>query len=179
MDREQAIKILKILKTAYPKFYADMNKTEAEDTINLWIDMFKHENVNLVVVAVKNLINTFKFPPTIADVKEEMYKLTEQEKQTPIEIWNLIKGAIRNSSYNAYEEFNKLPEIAQKFVGSPNQLREWAIDTDYNDGVVKGQFLKQYEILQKRDKETKMMLPEVKELVMQLVQNTEIKRIGG
>ena len=179
MDREQAIKVLKILKTAYPKFYADMDKQAAEDTINLWIDMFKHENINLVIVAVKNLINTFKFPPTIADVKEEMYKLTEQEKQTPVEVWNLIKGAIRNSSYNSYEEFNRLPEIAQKFVGSPNQLKEWAIATDYNDGVVKGQFLKQYEILQKRDKETKMMLPEVKELVMQLVQNTEIKRIGG
>ena len=89
-----------------------MNKQEAEDTINLWIDMFRHENVNLVVLAVKNLINTFKWPPTIADVKEEMYKLTEEEKETPIEVWNLIKKAIRNSSYNSYEEFHKLPETA-------------------------------------------------------------------
>lgn len=179
MDREQAIKILKILKTAYPKFYADMNKQEAEDTINLWIDMFKHENVNLVLLAVKNLINTFKWPPTIADVKEEMYKLTEQEKQTPVEIWNLIKAAIRNSGYYSYEEFNKLPEIAQKFVGSPNQLKEWALATDYNDGVIKGQFLKQFEILQKREKEEKMMLPEVRDLVKQLTVGEEIKQIGG
>lgn len=178
MNRDQAIAVLKILKTAYKRFFVDMTKEEAEETINLWIDMFKADDPKIVILAVKNLINTFQYPPTIADVKEEMYKLTEQEKQTPVEVWNLIKGAIRNSSYNAYEEFNKLPEIAQKFVGSPNQLREWAIATDYNDGVVKGQFLKQYEILQKRDKETKMMLPEVKELVMKLVQNTEIKRIG-
>mgnify|MGYP003303821670 CR=1 FL=1 len=174
MDREQAIKILKILKTAYPKFYADMNKQEAEDTINLWIDMFRHENVNLVVLAVKNLINTFKWPPTIADVKEEMYKLTEEEKDTPIEVWNLIKSAIRNSGYYSYEEFHKLPEIAQKFVGSPNQLREWALSVDYNDGVIKGQFLKQFEILQKRDKEEKMMLPEVRDLVKQIATGTEI-----
>lgn len=177
MTRDEIITILGTLKTAYPKFYAEMSKEEMYNTIDLWTEMFAHENTATVVAAVKNLINTFKWPPTIADVKEEMYKLTEEEKQTPVEMWNLIKKAMRNSAYNSYEEFNKLPEIAQRFVGSPNQLKEWALDIDYNDSVVKGQFLKQFEILQKRDKEEKMMLPEVRNLIKEIA-GTEIKQIG-
>lgn len=168
MNRDEVITILGVLKTSYPRFYAGMTKEEMYNTIDLWSEMFAHESPHLVVTAVKNLINTFKFPPTIADVKEEMYKLTNQENQSPIEIWNLIKKAIRNSGYYSYEEFQKLPEIAQKFVGSPNQLKEWALDIDFNDGVVKGQFLKQIEILKQREKEDKMMLPEAKTLLQQL-----------
>ena len=177
MTREEIIVILKVLKTAYPKFYTDMSKEEMLNTIDLWSEMFAHEDARLVTVAVKNLINTFKWVPTIADIKEEMHKLTEKDKETPIELWNAIKKAIRNSSYNSYEEFQKLPELAQKFVGSPNQLREWALSTDYNDGVVKGQFLKQIEILEKREKDNKLMLPQVKNIIEQLTSNMDATKL--
>lgn len=173
MTRDEIVVILGTLKTAYPKFYSEMSKQEMFNTIDLWTEMFAHEKTELVVAAVKNLINTFKWPPTIADVKEEMYKLIEHEKETPIELWNMIKKAIRNSGYNSYEEFQKLPEVAQKFVGSPNQLREWALSVDYNDGVVKGQFFKQIEIIQKREKDNKLMLPQVKEIVQNLLSSVD------
>lgn len=165
MNRDQIVAILGTLKTAYPRFYAEMSKQEMYNTIDLWTEMFKHENPAVVTIAVKNLIATFKFPPTIADVKDEMYKLSKVEEQTPVELWNAIKKAIRNSGYYSYEEFQKLPDIAKKFVGSPNQLKEWAIGTDYNDGVLKGQFFKQVEILKAREKESSLMLPEAKEML--------------
>lgn len=171
MEREDVIRILNVLKTAFPNSYKDMTKVEAENTINLWLDMFQHENVQLVLAATKNLINTFKWPPTIADIKEEMYKITNRETETPVEVWNKIRKAIRNSAYNSYDEFQKLPDKAKRFVGSPNQLKEWAISENFIESVVRGQFLKQYEILEKRQKEEKMMLPEVKVLTMQIGQD--------
>lgn len=176
MNRDEVVLVLGILKTSYPNFYKDMTKDEMFRTISLWTELFSHEDARLVTAAVKNLINTFKWPPTIADIKEEMFKLmkTDEEKETPIELWNAIKKAIRNSSYHAQEEFDKLPEICKKFVGSPSQLREWAISTDYNDGVVKGQFLKQVEILRQREKESKLMLPEVKNIIGQIASNISI-----
>ena len=177
MNREQIIAILKVLKTAYPKFYVDMTKDEMLNTIDLWTEMFAHENPALVTAAVKNLVNTFKWPPTIADVKDEMYKLTTTEEESPMDLWNLIKKAVRNSAYNSYEEFQKLPEAAKKFVGSPNQLKEWALDVDYNDSVVKGQFLKQIEIINKREKDSKLMLPEVKDIVQQLSSNMDATKL--
>lgn len=178
MNRDEIVAILGTLKTAYPKFYAEMSKEEMYNTIDLWTEMFAHENLAIVVGAVKNLINTFKWPPTIADIKEEMHKLTNEREESPIEMWNLIIRAIRKSTYYADTEFEKLPLIAQKFVGSPRQLREWAVSEEFNEGVEKSLFLKQYEVIVKRDKEEKMMLPEVRDLVKQLTLGDEIKQIG-
>lgn len=178
MNRDQVVAILGTLKTAYPRFYAEMSKQEMYNTIDLWTEMFKNDNPVHVTAAVKSLIVSFKFPPTIADIKDEMYKLTKTEEDTPVEQWNAIKKAMRNSAYNAVEEFEKLPEVAKKFVGSPNQLREWAIGTDYNDGVVKGQFFKQVEIIKQREKDTTMMLPEVRNLVQKLSANNDMKLLS-
>lgn len=177
MTKNDVVKIFIVLRTAYPNFYRDMKKEDLEATMNLWAEMFGHENPALVTEAVKSLINTFKFPPTIADIKEEMYKLTETKNETPIELWNCIKKAIRNSSYNSYDEFQKLPEAAKTFVGSPNQLREWALSVDYNDGVVKGQFLKQIEVIQKREKDNKLMLPSTKKFIEQLTSNMDATKL--
>ena len=177
MNRDQIVAILGTLKTAYPKFYAEMSRDEMYNTIDLWTEMFAHENPALVVAAVKNLINTFKWPPTIADIKEEMYKLTETETESPVEIWNKIKKAICNSNYYSYEEYQALPEIAKKFVGSPSQLKEWAGDTEFMDSVVRGQFLKQYEILKQREKDSKLMLPQVKNIVEQLANSMDATKL--
>ena len=177
MTRNDVVKIFIVIRTAYPNFYKDMKKEDLEATIDLWAEMFAHENTQLVVAATKNLINTFKWPPTIADIKEEMYKLTEVETETPIEVWNKIKKAIGRAGYYAADEFEKLPEIAKTFVGSPKQLKEWALSEDYNDSVVKGQFLKQYEVLAKRKKDNKLMLPQVKELTRQLISNMDATKL--
>ena len=91
MNREQIIVILKLLKTAYPKFYMNMTKDDAENTINLWLDMFKSDNPQTVMVAVKELISNFKFPPTIADVKEQIAKITIK-KTDLTEEWNAQKS---------------------------------------------------------------------------------------
>jgi hypothetical protein len=106
-----------------------------------------------------------------------MYKLTQTETETPVEMWNKIKAAMRRASYYANEEFEKLPEVAKKFVGSPNQLREWALSVDYNDSVVKGQFFKQYEILKQREKDSKLMLPEVRNIAKQLMSNMDATKL--
>lgn len=172
MTKDEVIAVLKILKTSYPRFYANMTKDEMISTIDLWTEMFEHENPALVAAAVKNLINTFKWPPTIADIKEHMYKLTEQDTDTPIELYNSIKKAISNSNYNSFKEFEKLPELCKKFVGTPSQLKEWALDPNFNDGVLRGQFLKQFEILKQREKDNKLMLPETKQIVQDLLNNT-------
>lgn len=164
MNREQIIVILKLLKIAYPKFYVNMTKDEAENTINLWLDMFKSDNPQTVMIATKELISNFKFPPTIADVKEQIAKITVK-KTDLTEEWNALQKAISNSLYNSVESFEKLPSIAKKFVGSPAQLKEIAMmDSDVVHSVVKGQFFKQAEVLQKRQEEDDRMLPETRKL---------------
>ncbi len=175
MTREEAIKILSIIKLAYPNFYKNITKQEAEDTINLYQEMFQNEETKIVVIAVKCLISTFKFPPTIADIKDQIYKLQYPETDNIMELYNILKKAIGNSIYNAVEEFSKLPPVVQKFVGNPKQLREWAIDESFSDGVLRGQFIKQITVLRGRQKEDRQMLPEAQNMINKIIENSKVK----
>ena len=168
MKKDEVIMILGIMKTAYPSFYKEMTREEMYNTIDLWYEMLKDFDSKIVVLTVKELINSFKYPPTIADVKSKIYELTNKE-ETPAELWNKLTKAVRNGIYGYKEEFEKLPPEVQKFVQNPIQLKEMAmLDSDVFHTVTKGQFLKQIEILKKQKKEEKMMLPEVKKMVQSI-----------
>ena len=167
MTREEAIKILSILKVSYPNFYKNMTKSDAENTIALYQEMFEDCNINLVAIAVKELINSYEYPPTIATIKNKMYELTNAKKDVSgSDLWNCLLNAIRNGYYGANEEFEKLPEIVKEFVKSPIQLRELSeMDSSVINSVVKGQFLKQIENLKERAKFQQTMLPQTKRIL--------------
>lgn len=171
MTRDDTTMILGILKTSYPNFYKDMSKKEMLNTIDLWYEMFANDEVTIVKVAVKELIQTLKFPPTIADIKQKVYDLTTEVK-TPTELWDCMQKALSNSIYHAQEMFEQLPEECKKFARSSSQLKEMAMmDSDVVHSVIKGQFLKQIEIIQAREKEEKQMLPEskrIREMALQI-----------
>ncbi len=164
MTRDDTVIILGILKTSYPNFYKDMKKDEMYNTIDLWSEMFANDDVNVVKVAAKELIQTLKFPPAIADIKQKMYELTNQET-LPTDLWASLKKAISNSAYHSVEEFERLPEECKLFIKNPRQLKELSQnDAEINNTVVKGQFFKQIEMIQKRMREKKQMLPEAKRI---------------
>ena len=166
MKRKEILMMLSLLKTAYPSFYKNIVKEEAEEVIKLYELMFSDENFEIVLLAVKELIKTFKYPPTIADINEKIYQLKNIENKSNSELWDSLLKAIRNGSYGSVEEFNKLPEIVKEYVGSPTQLQEMAqMDSDVIHSVVKGQFLKQIDNLKQRTKEKSMMSKEVKDLL--------------
>lgn len=75
MTREEAIKMLSILKAAYPNSYKGMTKDEANGTINIWAMQFSNMPFNIVAIAVNKLISTNTFPPSINEVKEKIRSL--------------------------------------------------------------------------------------------------------
>lgn len=158
MTREEVKVILGILKTAYPAFYKDLKREEALRVIDLWASVFSGDSAKVVTEAVKALICTLKYPPTIADVKEKIRDIMQPDKMTEMEAWGLVKSAI--SYYNAQENFNRLPPMIQKIVGSPNQLREWAMmESEIVNSVVQSNFMRSFAAKQKQF-ETYHALPE-------------------
>lgn len=169
MDRTDVIATLKILKVAYPGFYSKMGKTDAEDTVSVWCDMFLEEDVNIVKIALYKVIEEHTgFPPTIADIKtqiREMRRAATGEK-TDEELWSQLKAAVSNGYYGAKEEFAKLPPELQRYLGTPNTLRELSqVDTDTFNTVTHGQFLKQIGIIRDRVRFDNETTPEIKALL--------------
>lgn len=148
MNRTETLQILSVLKAAYPDFYRNMDRRDAEAVVNLWADMFTDDKIEIVAAAVKALIASDEKqyrPPHIGAVKGYIRKLTKPDEMTEAEAWGLVRKATGNSIYDSRKEFDKLPPILQRLVGSPNQLREWAMmDSDEFQTVVASNFQRSY-----------------------------------
>lgn len=165
MNRKETIGIMAILKANYPRYYSDMDKKELQGVVNLWHQMFVDDNVDIVANAVKAFIaNDDKgFPPVIGQIKSKLVQITEPEQLTEQEAWNIVKKAVSRSSWHAKEEFEKLPKTIKKLVGSPTQLKEWALmETDSFDTVAGSNFMRSYRVRVKHEKDYKTLPNDVK-----------------
>lgn len=146
MTEKETAQVLAIVKGAYPKFYAGMGRDELLSIVSVWHDFFAPYEPGVVVAAVKALIATDDggFPPVIGQVMAKIRKLTEPEAMTEQEAWALVKKAIARSGYNSREEFDKLPADIQSVLHDPGTLKAWAIDEDFNEGVVSSNFMRSY-----------------------------------
>lgn len=169
VTKTEMAQIMDILKTSYPRYYINTTPADVAKAINLWTEMFNDINLAILAIAVKSLISHSEFPPTIADVKKEIYKLNNAKENTSIEAWEEAYKMISNGLYIRKEEFEKASPLVKKFFGSVEQLRDMAlIDIETINSVVKGQFLKQYGILEIRNKEQVLMPESIKERLLEL-----------
>ena len=176
MTRTETITVMGILKAAYPRYYEDQKL--AQQAVNLWADMFADDPVGVVVLAVKALIATNKFVPTIADVKEKIQELTAKTQMSELEAWGYIAKAIKNGYYGAQAEFDKLPPILQKLVGSPAQLREWALmDVTQIQSVVSSNFMRSYRVMAKRESEMAALPEDVRDMMLEAGKAVDMKKL--
>ena len=169
MTRQEALAVMAMLKTAYPNFYKDLSKEDISAAVNLWATMFSEESIQVVTEAIKALMCTLKYPPTIADVKEKIAMITQPLMMTEMEAWSRVRGAI--SYYHANEAFANLPPMLQKIVGSPNQLREWALmDVETVNSVIQSNFMRSYKAKVAQEKEYAMLPSSTKQLIAGLAQ---------
>lgn len=168
MTNTETLKILAVLKGAYPAFYREMTRKDADGVVALWTEMFADESYELVAAAVKALIACDEkgYPPHIGAVKARIRQITTPQEMTEGEAWALILRAISRSTYNAREEFEKLPKLLQSVVGSPNQLRDWALmDSGTVQSVVASNVQRSYKARAAANRDYAALPADVKALV--------------
>lgn len=162
MTMEEVWKIIYIIKTQYPRHYEKFTEKELDDLAKGWhlcLKEFTYEQVSLGLKAYL-MTDTKGFPPVVGQVIEQISKLDpKNEVMGALEAWDLVYKAICNSSYNSESEFAKLPPLCQNVIGNPSNLREMALmDTNTVKSVEQSHFIRQYDILAKREAE-QMKLP--------------------
>ena len=170
MTREETLQILSVLRGAYPAFYRDTGRQEAEAIVGLWASMFADDDATIVAAAVKALIagDEKGFPPVIGQVKARVRQITEPAQMTELEAWALVSKAVRNSTYNSEEEFAKLPHELQDVIRDPGQLRQWAMgSTEELETVIASNFQRSYRTHQQRRKELNALPSDVKKMMLQ------------
>lgn len=85
---------------------------------------------------------------------------------------------ICNGIYMTEEQFNQASPEVKNFFGNVRQVTELAkTNIDTVNTVVKGQFLKQYDILVQRKKQQRLLPKELKEFTEQLVEQMDIREL--
>lgn len=177
MTRKEMATVMAVLKTAYPAYYRGQTVEEAKMAVSLWAEMMADYSPEIVAAAVKAFIATGgAFPPSIGQVMELVRKLTEPEEIGDQEAWEIVRKAISNSAYHSREEFEKLPPEIKRVVHTPEQLKVWAIDDSFNEGVVSSNFMRSFRACSKAEKEWAALPDDVKQLAVGA--GAGIKRLG-
>ena len=129
MNRNETLKIMAVIKAAYPYYYNNQSEEDLKTVVNLWQGMFEEYEYRLVSGAVRAFIasDTKGFPPSVGMVLDKLRLLTAPRELSEMEAWNQLSRAVKNSAWYAEEEFDKLPEDIRGIVGSPASLRELSL----------------------------------------------------
>lgn len=156
MTKQDTMRVMAILRAAYPSFYGNASSRDISDALDLWASLFVEDDPQLVTEAVKAFIAADErgYPPVPGQIKAKMRLLCAKPEAGEAEAWNTVMRAVRNGIYGAREEFARLSPAVQRIVGSPAQIREWAqIDPVELGGVVASNFQRAYRAAMQQKRE--------------------------
>ena len=166
------------IQTFYPNYQVE-NK---EFTINAWYAIIGDCDYKPMEKALQAYIttDTSGFAPNIGQLLDKLHLIQNPQELNEMEAWSLVSKALRNGYYGAVEEFNKLPPLVQKAVGSPDNLRNWSqTDTNSIENVVQSNFIKTYRTVVNRENEIKKMPADVRTLIENVNKTSYSAQIGA
>lgn len=150
MTYSEFAKLAMNIKTYFPRD----NVLPSDRAMSLWYDSLKDLDADAVMAGLQKYVLTNKFPPGISDLRSYAVRPAGKEEISETHAWNLVYQALGNSIGHAEEEFEKLPEVVQRAVHSPGQLREWAkMDIHTVNSVIYSNFLRAYSAAVVRQRE--------------------------
>lgn len=164
MTREETVEIIHIICDCYPNFKPE----DLSRTIDAWQVMLEEYSCEQVAAALKAYItsNTSGFAPSVGEIVAKIQLVSQPQELDGMTAWGLVSKALRNGTYGAVEEFNKLPPLVRQAVGIPDNLKNWAT-SDYQtiETVIQSNFLRTYETIVKRANEINRMPDNIKSLI--------------
>lgn len=165
MTREEFKILVKGLKAVYtqPSFIPD------KEAFEVWYGLLADLDYELCSIAIKKHMQTVEKEPTVAGIRKHASELSREEGEiNELAAWQMVLKAMRNSTYHSDEEFAKLPSTVQRAVGSPRQLREWAMAENIDGtwvNVTQSNFMRTYRAEIVREKEIRKLSPDLMRLV--------------
>ena len=165
------------VQASYPNF----NPPDKTVTINTWFLLLKDNEYLAIEQALRAYIttDTSGFAPNIGQLLDKLHAIQSPQELNEMEAWSLVSKALRNGYYGAVEEFDKLPPLVQKAVGSPDNLRNWSqTDVKAIETVIQSNFMRSYAAIVKREYEIKKMPADVQALIEDVNKTSYSAQIG-
>lgn len=178
MTEKEVKQLLAMTQTVYPNY----NPPSREAAVNAWLMCLSEYDNNVVTAAFKAYAttDTSGFAPSIGQLLDKVHLIQDPQELNEMEAWSLVSKALRNGYYGAVEEFNKLPPLVQKAVGSPDNLRNWSqTDVKAIETVIQSNFMRSYATIVKREYEIKKMPADVRTLIENVNKTSYSAQIGA
>jgi len=160
MNRDDAKKIIKVLMTAYPKYYPEVDRTPAKikDMVDLYAAMFAEYEEAVVAAALKIYIKNNVYPPTIAGLNLIIENMCGGHDELPnlwSEAWKAICGDI---------SFEDLSPENKAYFKSQHYIDEIGQSEDTVESVERGIYMRQMPAVKERMKVERETPAEILEL---------------
>ena len=147
MTLAETAKLLALIQVYYPRF------SEGRDinvTAKAWFLIFADDEYSKAEKAVIAYVatETKGFPPMPGALKELM--IQKPDSMSAMQAWHLVRKAAENGWYHSSDEFEKLPPLCQRIVGSAGTWKDWAtMDLSELESVVGSNFQRSYKQIEK------------------------------
>lgn len=144
MTRDECKTLVRAIVSLYPNWHPE----NMSDTVSVWQFVLEDQSLTACMAMLKAYSRTNRtgFAPSPADL---LGQVTDQTMMTPQEAWSYVIKAIPHSGYYSRELWEKFPEQVKAAV-TPDQLRTWALDENFNEGVAESNFIRSFQLSQKR-----------------------------
>lgn len=168
MTREEFLALAKAMQTTYQR----NNFLKEPEAVAIWYNLLSDIPYPVASVALQRYMMTSKWPPTIADIREEAMKVSQPEMIDSGEAWELVIKAVRKFGY--YDQqgaLNSLPplvrEAAERFG-----FRELCDCNVENINTARAQFMRIYDQLVNRQRQDAVLPIAMHEEIARLRDNT-------
>lgn len=162
MTRDETKQLLMRISSVYPNWKPQADLKYVVETWNEYLSEYTYGEMKKALKAY-TLSDTSGFAPSIGQLVEKARMINTPDELSEMEAWALVSKGLRNGYYGAEQEFEKLPTVVQKAVGSPSQLRNWS-QTDINsvENVIQSNFIRTYRSVVAREREIAKMPKDIK-----------------
>lgn len=160
MTRDEVKTILATLASVYPP---NLMPTVNELTVNVWFQLLQDIPYKQASASVAAWMQTSKYPPTIADIRERLIQKIVSEQKTPEQAWSELMRAIVR--YGHTEK-----DLAQKELGELWDLvgRDWAYYCSLQEDQTpneKARFIRMYAANQSKQKNNVQISAPIREVL--------------
>lgn len=178
MNREETKMIIKMLSAVFANEFGRKSQEQLTQMIDVWSVLLKDEDANMIANATEAYLKTSTnaFAPTPGMLIQKAHEIFDKPGMTELEAWGHIAKALKNSGYHSKEEWEKLPPDVKMCV-TPEQLKAWAQDENFNPSVESSNFQRSFRAREKARIEYERLPKETKALIQHQTKQKIVEQI--
>lgn len=168
MTKNEAGAILKMIKSFYPNEFAKIEPQSMALLTELWASVCEGYTGEQMSAALKQYMarDTSGFAPKPGQLINYIHAPEDDADLNESEAWSMVLRAASNGNYHAAEEFEKLPPLVQKAVGTAYVLHEMAAQEITS--VDESHFKRAYRMELERERTRRRLPPSTRNILEQL-----------